>query len=92
MSCIFSAYSLSQTFRNSLSILFWLGNLTNKSSTIARLIRIELNGTGYLLGRIYRAGRILKDELLENVSKMRRSGWRITEEDYEKIPDYLRRL
>jgi len=56
------------------------------------LIRIELNGTGYLLGRIYRAGRILKDELLENVSKMRRSGWRITEEDYEKIPDYLRRL
>jgi len=60
--------------------------------SIAGLIGIELHGTGYVLGRIYKAGRILKSELLRNVSEMRRSGWRITEEDYEKIPDYLRRL
>ena len=60
--------------------------------SIARLIGIELHGTGYVLGRIYKAGRISKDELLRNVGEMRRSGWRITEEDYQKILDYLRRL
>lgn len=60
--------------------------------SIARLIDIELHGTGYILGRIYKAGRISKNELLRNVSEMRRSGWRITEEDYEKILDYLKRL
>jgi len=60
--------------------------------SIARLIGIELQGTGYILGRIYKAGRISKKELLRNMSEMRRSGWRIREEDYEKILDYLRRL
>ena len=60
--------------------------------SIAGLIGIELHGTGYILGRIYKAGRISKNGLLENVSEMRRSGWRMTEEDYEKILDYLRRL
>jgi len=60
--------------------------------SIARLIGIELHGTGYILGRIYKAGRISKNELLKNVSEMRRSGWRITEEDYGKILDYLKRL
>jgi len=60
--------------------------------SIARLIGIELHGTGYILGRIYKAGRISKDELLKNVCEMRRSGWRITEEDYERILDYLRRI
>jgi len=60
--------------------------------SVARLIRIELHGTGYILGRIYKAGRISKNELLRNVGEMRRSGWRMTEEDYEKILDYLRGL
>jgi len=60
--------------------------------SVARLIGIELHGTGYILGRIYKAGRISKNELLENVREIRRSGWRITEEDHEKILDYLRRL
>ena len=60
--------------------------------SVTRLIRIELHGTGYILGRTYKAGRISKNELLRNVGEMRRSGWRMTEEDYEKILDYLRRL
>lgn len=60
--------------------------------SIARLIDIELHGTGYILGRTYKAGRISKNKLLRNVSEMRRSGWRITEEDYGKILDYLKRL
>ena len=60
--------------------------------SVARLIGIELHGTGYLLGRIYKAKRISKNKLVEKVSEMRRSGWRMTEDDYEEIIDYLRRL
>jgi len=60
--------------------------------SVARLIGIELHGTGYVLGRIYKAGRISKNEMLRNVGEMRRSGWRITEEDYGEILNYLRRL
>jgi len=60
--------------------------------SVAKLIGVELHGTGYVLGRIYKAGRISKNELPGNLGEIRRSGWRITEEDYEKILDYLRRL
>lgn len=60
--------------------------------SLAKLIGIELHGTGYVLGRIYKAGRISKNEMLRSVSEMRHFGWRIREEDYEKIVDYLRRL
>jgi predicted nucleic acid-binding protein len=60
--------------------------------SVARLIGIELHGTGYLLGRIYKAGRTSKNELQRKADEMRRSGWRITEEDYQKILEYVRRL
>jgi len=60
--------------------------------SVARLIGIKLHGTGYILGRMYKAGRISKNEMLGYVSEMRRSGWRIREEDYERILDYLKRL
>jgi len=60
--------------------------------SVAKLIGIELHGTGYILGRMYKAGRISKNQMLKNASEMRCSGWRVREEDYEKILDYLRRL
>jgi len=60
--------------------------------SVAELIGIELHGTGYILGRIYKTGRISKSELVRKVVEMRRLGWRIAEEDYEKVLDYLRRL
>jgi len=60
--------------------------------SVARLIDIELHGTGYVLGRTYKTRGISKHGLLRKVGEMRRSGWRIAEADYERVLDYLRRL
>jgi predicted nucleic acid-binding protein len=60
--------------------------------SVARLVSVELHGTGYVLGRMYKARAVSRDELLRKVGEMRRSGWRITEEDYERLLDYLKRL
>lgn len=60
--------------------------------SVARLVSVELHGTGYVLGRMYKARAVSRDELLRKVGEMRRSGWRIAEEDYERLLDYLRRL
>lgn len=61
------------------------------AKSVARLIGIELHGTGYLLGRMYKAGRMSRDELLGYLGEMRRYGWRASEEEYERILNYLRR-
>jgi len=60
--------------------------------SVAKLVDVELHGTGYLLGRIYKTGGISKHGLLRKVGEMRTSGWRIAEADYERVLDYLRRL
>lgn len=58
----------------------------------ARLTRTELHGTGYLLGRMYREGHISKEEAMTKVGEMRRAGWRLGEDDYRAILDYLKTL
>ena len=60
--------------------------------SVARLVGVELHGSGYVLGRMYKAGKIPKDKLLRCLNEMQRSGWRISTEDYERILDYLRKL
>jgi len=58
----------------------------------ASLTRTELHGTGYLLGRMYREGHISKEEAMTKVGEMRRAGWRLSEDDYRAILDYLKTL
>jgi predicted nucleic acid-binding protein len=59
---------------------------------VARILGIELHGTGYILGKIFATGKIGKEKLLEKVKEMRNSGWYISAEDYLKIIDYLKNL
>ena len=58
----------------------------------ARLIGAESHGTGYLLGRMFQRGQISKEEAVRKVTEMRRAGWRLSEDDYRTILDYLRKL
>ena len=58
----------------------------------AKLMQLECHGTGYLLGRMYQEGEIPKDEAIRKLTEMRRAGWRLSEDDYRTILDYLTKL
>jgi len=58
----------------------------------AKLMQAECHGTGYLLGRMYQEGEIPRDEAIRKLTEMRRAGWRLSEDDYRTILDYLRKL
>jgi predicted nucleic acid-binding protein len=60
--------------------------------SVARILGIELHGTGYVLGKIFATGDIDKEKLIEKVKEMRDSGWYVSAEDYLKIIDYLKNL
>jgi predicted nucleic acid-binding protein len=60
--------------------------------SVARILGIELHGTGYMLGKIYATGKIDKETLIEKVKEMRDSGWYVSAEDYLKIIDYLKNI
>jgi predicted nucleic acid-binding protein len=60
--------------------------------SVARILGMELHGTGYILGKIYATGKINKEKLVEKVKEMRDSGWYVSAEDYLKIIDYLKNL
>jgi predicted nucleic acid-binding protein len=60
--------------------------------SVARILGIELHGTGYILGKIFVTGKIDKEKLIEKVKEMRDSGWYVSAEDYLKIIDYLNSL
>jgi predicted nucleic acid-binding protein len=57
--------------------------------SVARLLGIELHGTGYVLGKFFATGKIGKQELVEKVREMRESGWYVSADDYLKIVEYL---
>jgi predicted nucleic acid-binding protein len=59
---------------------------------VARLLGIELHGTGYILGKIFATGKIQKEELIEKLNEMRRMGWYMSAEDYIKTIEYLKKL
>ncbi len=59
---------------------------------VARILGIELHGSGYILGKIFGTGKIDKKKLIEKVKEMRDSGWYVSAEDYLKIIDYLKNL
>ena len=56
---------------------------------VARLLEIEVHGTGYLLGKLFMAKKLTKGELIEKIDEMRSAGWRVSPEDYLKITSYL---
>lgn len=58
----------------------------------AKLVDVELHGTGYLLGRMYRDGYMSKQEAATKLSEMRRAGWRLSEDDYRAVSEYLSNL
>jgi predicted nucleic acid-binding protein len=58
----------------------------------AKLVQAELHGTGYPIGRMYREGHVSKEEAKAKVREMRREGWRLSEDDYRNILDYLETL
>jgi predicted nucleic acid-binding protein len=58
----------------------------------AKLFQVECHGSGYLLGRMYQEGEIALDEAIRKLTEMRRAGWRLSEDDYRTILDYLRKL
>jgi predicted nucleic acid-binding protein len=60
--------------------------------SVARILGIELHGTGYILGKIFATGKIKKETIIEKVKEMRESGWYVSAEDYLKIIDYLKNL
>lgn len=60
--------------------------------SVARLLGIELHGTGYILGKIFAAGKIRKEELMKKLNEMRRIGWYVSAEDYIKIIEYIKNL
>lgn len=57
--------------------------------TVARLVGVELHGTGYLLGRMFVEGHLPIERAIMKLQEMRRSGWRVSEEDIQSIPEYL---
>lgn len=60
--------------------------------SVARPVRVELHGTGYVLERMHREAHLSREEAVSKVGEMRRAGWRISEDDYRDVLDYLRRL
>ena len=58
----------------------------------AKLMQVECHGTGYLLGRMYQEHQISIDEAIRKLTKMRRAGSRLSEDDYRTILDYLKKL
>ncbi len=58
----------------------------------AKLVGAELHGTGYLIGRMCREGHVSKQEAIAKVREMRGEGWRLSEDDYRNILDYLETL
>ena len=60
--------------------------------SVARILGIELHGTGYILGKIFATRKIGKEKLVEKVKEMRENGWYVSAEDYLKIIDYLKNL
>lgn len=60
--------------------------------SVARLLRIGLHGTGYILGKMFLTGKISKEELMRKVKEMRDEGWYVTPEDYLSIVEYLKKL
>lgn len=58
----------------------------------ATLVQVESHGTGYLLGRMFQEGLISKEEAARKVTEMRKAGWRLSEDDYRAILNYLRDL
>lgn len=58
----------------------------------ALLVQAESHGTGYLLGRMFQEGLISKEEAVRKVTEMRKAGWRLSEDDYRTILDYLKAL
>jgi predicted nucleic acid-binding protein len=59
---------------------------------VARILGIELHGTGYILGKIFATKKLGKEKLIEKVKEMRNSGWYLSVDDYLKIIDYLKNL
>ena len=57
--------------------------------SVARLLGVELHGTGFVLGKILATGKISKGELMEKVKAMREAGWYVAAEDYLAIIEYL---
>jgi predicted nucleic acid-binding protein len=57
----------------------------------AKLMQVECHGTGYLLGMMYQQGEIPKDEAIRKLTEMRKAGWRLSEDYYHTIHDYLRK-
>lgn len=60
--------------------------------TVARMLGIELHGTGYVLGKVFATGKIDKEKLMEKVKEMRQSGWHVSATDYFKIINYLKNI
>jgi predicted nucleic acid-binding protein len=60
--------------------------------SVAKLLEIELHGTGYILGKIFATDKIKKEELVEKVKQMRDEGWHVSAEDYTKTIEYLKSL
>ncbi|MFW6110822.1 MAG: hypothetical protein ACOC6H_02170 [Thermoproteota archaeon] len=60
--------------------------------SVARLLKIELHGTGYILGKIFATGKVKKEELTEKAKEMRHQGWYVSAEDYIEIIQYLNSL
>ena len=60
--------------------------------TVARMVGLELHGTGYLLGRMSTEGHLSKQQAVNALQDMRRSGWRLSEEDYRNVIEYLSNL
>lgn len=58
----------------------------------ARLVQVESHGTGYLLGRLLRENLISKEEAIRKVIEMRKAGWRLSEDDYRTVLEYLRTI
>jgi predicted nucleic acid-binding protein len=58
----------------------------------AVLVQAESHGTGYLLGRMLQEGLISKEEAVRKVTEMRKAGWRLSEDAYRTILDYLKAL
>jgi hypothetical protein len=56
------------------------------------MIRVKLHGTGYLIGRMYSEGHLSKEEAIAKAGEMRKVGWRLSEDDYRAIVDYLKAL
>ena len=60
--------------------------------SVARLLGIELHGTGFVLGRIFATEKIDREEFIEKVNEMREMGWYVSAEDYLAIIEYLKSL